>query len=327
MNWQSLAVMNWDSLIVPICAFLAVSGLTYFVFHFIWARDRRIDDRLVELSSDVPLAQMRSARGDAAPRSMRSKVATLAAQLLPNDQRERTQLQARLMHAGIYATRAPGVFLTVKIGLIVAPIFIALFLSALGIGDPRRIFLYAGIAGGIGIFLPGLWLQRRKSRRHAILMKSLPDFLDLMVTCVQAGLSTNGALQRVTAELAVAHPVLAGEMGIVERQIELGASPDLALRNFAERSDLAAIATLSTLAEQARRFGTSISDALRTHAETIREQREQQAEEMAQRAAVKILFPTLLLIFPAIFIVLVGPAAVQIVQTFSTPHSTAPETK
>ena len=173
----------------------------------------------------------------------------------------------------------------------------------------------------MGIVLPSLWLHRRKVRRHAVLLKSLPYFLDLMVTCVQGGLSMNGALQRVTEELAVAHPVLAGEMGIVERQIELGASPDLALRNFAERSDLAPISSLSTLVEQSRRFGTSISEALRTHAEMIREQREQRAEEMAQKAAVKILFPTLLLIFPAIFVVLVGPAAVQIARTFSSPHA------
>jgi tight adherence protein C len=328
MNWHSLTVMNWDSLTVPVCAFLAVSGLTYLAFHAIWARDRRVDDRLVELSSDTPSAQARLVRSDSpASNSVRSKVAKLAAQLLPNDKRERTQLQARLMHAGIYATWAPGVFLTVKIALIIVPVFVALFLGALGLCHPERILLYAGVVGGIGIILPGLWLKRRKARRHSTLMKSLPDFLDLMVTCVQAGLSMNGALQRVTEELAVAHPALAGEMGIVERQIELGATPDLALRNFAERSDLAAISTLSTLVEQTRRFGTSISDALRTHAETIREQREQRAEEMAQRAAVKILFPTLLLIFPAIFIVLVGPAAVQIVRTFSTPHHAAPESK
>jgi tight adherence protein C len=328
MNSHPLATMSWDSLAVQICAFLAVSGLTYLAFRAIWARDRRVDDRLVELSSDTPLVPMRSSRAETpAAVSMRAKFARAAAQLLPNDQRERTQLQARLMHAGIYATWAPTVFLTVKVVLVAVPLFVALFLGALSIGRPERVLLYAGLASGIGIVLPNLWLKKRKARRHSILMKSLPDFLDLMVTCVQAGLTMNGALQRVTDELAVAHPVLAGEMGIVERQIELGASPDLALRNFAERSDLAAIATLGTLVEQTRRFGTSISDALRTHAETIREQREQHAEEMAQKAAVKILFPTLLLIFPGIFIVLVGPAAVQIVQTFSTPRTVAIESK
>jgi len=327
MNWQSLTMVTWDSWTAQVCAFLAVSGLTYLAFHAIWARDRRVDDRLFDLSSDLPLAQISSARSDPAASSMRSKVARLAAQLLPNDQRERTQLQARLMQAGIYAPWAPTVFLTMRLVLIAVPMFVALFLGALGVGQLQRIFLCVAVAGGIGALLPNFWLSRRRTRRHSTLMKSLPDFLDLMVTCVQAGLSINAALQRVTEELALAHPVLAGEMGIVERQIELGASPDLALRNFAERSDLAPISTLATLVEQTRRFGTSISDALRTHAETIREQREQRAEELAQKAAVKILFPTLLLIFPAIFIVLVGPAAVQIVQTFSTPHATASESK
>ena len=320
-------MVTWDSWTAQVCAFLAVSGLTYLAFHAIWSRDRRVDDRLFDLSSDLPLAQISSARSDPAASSMRSKVARLAAQLLPNDQRERTQLQARLMQAGIYAPWAPTVFLTMRLVLIAVPMFVALFLGALGVGQLQRIFLCGAVAGGIGALLPNFWLSRRRTRRHSTLMKSLPDFLDLMVTCVQAGLSINAALQRVTEELALAHPVLAGEMGIVERQIELGASPDLALRNFAERSDLAPISTLATLVEQTRRFGTSISDALRTHAETIREQREQRAEELAQKAAVKILFPTLLLIFPAIFIVLVGPAAVQIVQTFSTPHATASESK
>ncbi|HXY33714.1 MAG TPA: type II secretion system F family protein [Planctomycetaceae bacterium] len=327
MNWQSLTMVTWDSWTAQVCAFLAVSGLTYLAFHAIWSRDRRVDDRLFDLSSDLPLAQISSARSDPAASSMRSKVARLAAQLLPNDQRERTQLQARLMQAGIYAPWAPTVFLTMRLVLIAVPMFVALFLGALGVGQLQRIFLCGAVAGGIGALLPNFWLSRRRTRRHSTLMKSLPYFLDLMVTCVQAGLSINAALQRVTEELALAHPVLAGEMGIVERQIELGASPDLALRNFAERSDLAPISTLATLVEQTRRFGTSISDALRTHAETIREQREQRAEELAQKAAVKILFPTLLLIFPAIFIVLVGPAAVQIVQTFSTPHATASESK
>jgi tight adherence protein C len=127
----------------------------------------------------------------------------------------------------------------------------------------------------------------------------------------------------VTNELEVAYPILAGEMAVVQRQIELGASPDLALRNFAERSDLGSLLSLSTLLEQARRFGTSLTEALRTQAEMMRYQREQLAEELAQRAAVKILFPTLLFIFPAIFVVLVGPAAVQLAATFSPKTNTA----
>ena len=128
---------------------------------------------------------------------------------------------------------------------------------------------------------------------------------------MQSGTEHGSRLQRVTDEIEVAHPVLAGEMAVVQRQIELGATPDVAIRNFAERSDLASLFSLSSLIEQARRFGTSLTEALRTQAEMMRYHREQRAEELAQKAAVKILFPTLLFIFPAIFVVLVGPAAVQ----------------
>jgi tight adherence protein C len=128
---------------------------------------------------------------------------------------------------------------------------------------------------------------------------------------------------RVTSEIEVAHPILAAEMAVVQRQIELGASPDVALRNFAERSDLNSLYSLSSLLEQARKFGTSLTDALRTQAEMMRYQREEHAEELAQKAAVKILFPTLLFIFPAIFVVLVGPAAMQLAATFSPMANSA----
>jgi tight adherence protein C len=311
--------MAMNSLTVQCCAFLAVSALTFLAFRAIWARDRRLHDRISELSTDgASLARISTQRVDSASQaSLRSKLSQIARNLLPDDTRERTQLKARLLQAGIYAEWAPGLFLTAKLALITLPPFVAVGLAALGLVNPNRGLLYGAVAGGTGLILPGLWLSRSRTRRHTLLLKSLPDFLDLLVTCVQAGLSLPAALQRVTDDLAVAHPVLAGEMGLVLRQIELGASPDLALRNFAERSDLAAIASLSSLIEQARRFGTSVCQALRTYAEAIREQREHQAEEVAQKAAVKILFPTLLFIFPAIFVVLVGPAAVQISESFA----------
>jgi tight adherence protein C len=321
--------MAMNSLTVQFFAFLAVSGLTYLAFRAIWARDRRLHDRISELSTDsATLARINTQRTETASQaSFRFKLSQIARQLLPNDAQERTQLKARLLQAGIYAEWAPGLFMSAKLALIALPPFIAVGLAALGFVNPNRGLMYGAIAGGTGLILPGLWLSRLRTRRHTALLKSLPDFLDLLVTCVQAGLSLPAALQRVTDDLAVAHPILAGEMGLVIRQIELGASPDLALRNFAERSDLAAIASLSSLIEQARRFGTSVCQALRTHAETIREQREHYAEEIAQKAAVKILFPTLLFIFPAIFVVLVGPAAVQISGSFAPRVSQPAETK
>jgi tight adherence protein C len=124
-------------------------------------------------------------------------------------------------------------------------------------------------------------------------------------------------IRRVNEELKLAHPVLAHELDIVQRDIDLSCSIDQALKRFALRTDCEGIRTLSTFIREAQRFGTQITDALRNHADMLRSQREQLAEENAQKAAVKILLPTMLLIFPAIFVVLVGPAAIQIHEAFA----------
>ncbi|MGE3317207.1 MAG: type II secretion system F family protein [Planctomycetaceae bacterium] len=303
--------------------FLVVSAVAYIAMRRFDETDNRADSRLSELPDEFGDSVARRAlpRRRRASQAVGKKLLALATRLAPNDQKERSALQARLIHAGIYATWAPAAFLTVKLLLVALPPLFGLILGQAGLFNPHKALLWGSLLGGCGIIIPGMWLDRQKARRHAVFSRSLPDFLDLMVTCVQSGLSLEAALQRVTDELSLAHPVLAGEMAIVQRQIEFGATPDVALRNFAQRSDLTALFSLSTLIQQARRFGTTIGDALRTHAEMLRYQREQRAEEMAQKAAVKILFPTLLFIFPAIFVVLVGPAAVQLSEKFSAKSS------
>jgi tight adherence protein C len=317
--------MSWEILLLLICTFLAVSAVTFSAFQRIWAIDERVDARLRELPSggSAPRFSRQTRSLDDHSRQLRAKVFRIAARLVPDDQLERTRLQARLIQAGIYAPWAPNVFLVIKFVLIVVPPILGFVLAEAGVLNPNRALLFGGIAGGLGLLLPGLWLHRRKTRRQGVLCRSLPDFLDLMVACVQSGLSLEAALQRVTDELTLASPLLSGEMAIVQRQIELGATPDLALRSFAERADLSPLYSLSSLIEQARRFGTSVTDALRAQAEMLRYQREQHAEEMAQKASVKILFPTLLCIFPAIFVVIVGPAAVLLYEKFSAEPPSA----
>jgi tight adherence protein C len=181
---------------------------------------------------------------------------------------------------------------------------------------------WATVAALSGFLAPELWLKRRANRRQAVLARSLPDFLDLMVACLEAGQSVQAAVQRVTDELRLAHPVLSQEMSIVQREIELGATPASALKHCADRSGTDSIRSLGAFVEQTQRFGTTLVEALRVHADTLRTQREQRAEEKAQRAAVKILFPTLLFIFPAIFVVLAGPAAIQLHEHFSRSGGT-----
>ncbi len=310
--------------VYPVLALLAGAGAVILLAAVFWKGDHRVDARLGELSGRKTPPEDAAQQGRTrtiTSRIAQSSLSRALAGLLPSDERQRIRLRARMMHAGIYSPSSLIIFLVVRTVLTLAPPLVALSAAHVASVDRRMGLMWGAIAGGLGFIVPSFWLDRKKARRHAALNRSLPDALDLMVTCVEGGLSLEGALQRVTDELRIAHPMLSGEMGVVQQQIEFGATPDAALKNFADRSDLESVGTLGTLVEQARRFGTSIGEALRAHAEMLRWQREQLAEEMAQKAAVKILFPTLLFIFPAVFVVLVGPAAVQLHETFSQPNS------
>jgi hypothetical protein len=160
-----------------------------------------------------------------------------------------------------------------------------------------------------------------------LLRRALPDFLDLVVACLGGGLSVQAALKRVAEELKLAHAGLSSELGIVLREIEIGGSLDQALHKLATRTGLDELRTLRSFVQQTTKFGTTITDALAQLAEMLRIQREQRAEELAQKAAVKILFPTLLFIFPTVFVVLAGPAAIQIKEGLSESLATRPRSR
>lgn len=293
----------------------AVAGLTFPW----WFGDSRVDDRLNGLagssgqdrrvSVNVPTSRAAQLIQRALPK--------MAVRLLPDDQKKRSQLHARLMQAGIYAPQALAAFQISKPLLAGLPTVAAIVACYFGYVSLRGALVCTAVSCALGIGLPGFWLDCRRRRRHAALSRSLPDAIDLMVACVEGGLSLDGAIQRVTDELKIAHPVLAGEMSVVTKQMEFGSSADVAIQDFADRTGLDAIQTLSALVQQARRYGTGIAEALRSHAEMIRTKRELIAEELAQKAAVKIMFPTLLFIFPSIFVVLAGPAAIQLHETFA----------
>ena len=161
----------------------------------------------------------------------------------------------------------------------------------------------------IKIFVLSVMVHRQTKIR-----RSLPDALDIMVVCLQGGLSLTGTLARVARELVSAHPLLAVELNIVERQIRMGHTAGQALRDFARRFDLEELRSMASVVSQSERIGSSVVGALTVFADTMRVRRHQRAEELAHKAAVKMLFPTLFCIFPAIFIVILGPAAIQIYQ-------------
>ena len=163
---------------------------------------------------------------------------------------------------------------------------------------------------------PSFWLDRMKSKRQTNFRRALPDALDIMVICLEGGLSLTGALKRMGGELRTAHPELAAELHIVQREIQLGRSTGDALRKMGERSDLEEVRSLASVILQSERYGAGLVKSLRVHSETLRTKRMQHAEEKAQKAATKVLFPTILFILPAMFVVILGPAVIHVMKIF-----------
>jgi tight adherence protein C len=275
-------------------------------------RKTRVDARIDELSGHGGSVPERKVSSQLARST--SRVGTL---IEPTGAEERSLLKNRLIQAGFYRPQAMQVFLGVKVLMMTAPAMIGLILGAIGF-FPIKIAVLAGACLGIiGMIGPSFWLDRTKARRGHTLRLSLPDALDLLVICLEGGLTLQSALQRIAEELLTAHPALAGELLIVQREVQLGLADSEAIKHMAERTDLSELRSLVAVITQSERFGASLVKGLKIHAESLRQDRRQRAEEMAQKAGTKILFPTLLFIFPAIFVVILGPAFFQIMRALS----------
>jgi tight adherence protein C len=302
-----------DSKVLTYSGFLLGSSLVLLLFMLLSGRKSRLDTRLRDLASKGGTLPVPDPLAEFA----QSALPKMGASLLPKDERERTHLQTRLIHAGLYGRQALLLFLGVKFLLMVSPAAIGLMAGILGMVPLLHGLLFGVILSVVGMIGPSFWLDRRKTARQTAFRRSLPDALDVLVICLEGGLSLTGALRRVAAELKTAHPLLASELQIAQREVQLGRATGEALRQFADRTDLDEIRSLASVVIQAERFGASLVKALRVHATTLRENRLQRAEELAQKAAIKVLFPTLLFIFPGIFLVILGPGAIQIVEMFN----------
>jgi tight adherence protein C len=294
-------------------AFAATAAGVVWLLRLLHRDDRQAQARVRELAAPGSKPPSRLNLGELA----RAKLPAVGAPLLPADETQRTRLQERLYQAGVYGRHSLAVFLGAKMLLIALGIGLGLVVTALKLLPASQGLLLTAAAGGAALVAPGVWLDARKKKRQSALRRGLPDALDMLVLCLEGGVSLTAAVQRVTAELQTAHPLLGAELNIVQREMLLGLSAGAALQKFGQRADLEDVRNLASVLLQNERFGASVTRALRTHADVLRQQRQQRAEELAQKAAVKILFPTLLCIFPAIFIVILGPAAFQLIAIFS----------
>jgi tight adherence protein C len=238
----------------------------------------------------------------------------VAEPLMPKDRDEVSRLRRGFAHAGIYSTPAIHLFVMCKVVLCSIGVVSGL-LVGLMFREPLLAAVLAAVEGLVGLMIPTLWLKWQIGRRQWSLETSLPDALDLMVVCVEAGLTIDAALQRVGHEIELAHPDISRELGIAHMETRVGVPRIEALRNLGVRTGCASLQSLAAMLVQAERFGTSVGSALRVHAESLRIKRQHTAEERAAKTTVKLAFPVVLFIFPTVVLVLGGPAFILFFQS------------
>lgn len=257
---------------------------------------------------------------DERPSFLLQFLAMLGGFLPADDSKE--SLQSGLVRAGIRDATAPMVFLGAKV--VCAVLGASGWLTVnFAMARPLGSTLFSGfVAGVVGFYLPTLWLYSKGETRRTHIQQSLPDALDLLVVCVESGLGLNAAVERVGREIALASPALSDELLMVNQEIRTGLARTEALRRLARRTGVEDVYALTAMMIQADRLGTSIAQSLRAHAESMRTKRRQRAEQMARKAGIKLAFPLVFLIFPALLVVILGPAAIQLMEAIAAQNAT-----
>ncbi len=275
------------------------------------ARDalkRRLEGR----RSVEETAEVRDQARRSATESIVKKATPMLSRLvMPVSAEEQTQLRMKLMQAGFRARQAQTMFLASKTAMAVVGLMVGVGV-AMSQGWSGQWMVGSGVIGAaLGFLSPGLWLSSAISSRKEKLRRGLPDILDLLVVSVESGLALDAGIKRVGDEMAMVHPDLSEEFRLATRETQMGIRRAEALENMSNRCGLDELRSLVSVIAQAERFGTSVAKALRSQSDSMRTKRRQKAEEKAQQTSVKLMIPLVLFIFPAMGVVLAGPAAIQ----------------
>jgi len=234
--------------------------------------------------------------------------------ILPKSKQEMGVIQQRLQRGGFRGDSAINVFYGCKV---VTPLILCAIAGVTGLANISPFFVYA-LCLAVGFLLPDFWLGKRIAKRQARIRRGLPDVLDLIVICVEAGLSLDQATARTATELKGAQPDLCEELRIVVLEQRAGRARSDAWKHMVERTGEESLRNLVSMLVQAEQFGTSVAKTLRIHADSLRTQRVQAVEEKAAKTSVKLVFPLVLFIFPALFLVVLGPAMILMSESFKT---------
>lgn len=305
---------------ILVAVFLSVAGLTWGIGLWL-TKDKSMGLRLGQLISGQPDALDKPDKNNEASQKWRVKIAKIAAPIArlstPKEGWESSNFRVRFMRAGLRGAGWPLIFFGSKTLLALA--LPGLFMLYGGVGttaaDTRSILLLVLLLAALGYYLPNILLSTAIRSRQRELRNALPDAIDLMTVCVEAGLALDAAMSRAGEEMNLRSLALADELNLVTLELRIGSTRARALQNLAVRTGVDDIATFVTMLLQSERFGTSVADALRVLAETMRDHRRIRAEEAAAKIPLKMLFPLIFFIFPSLFLVLIGPAMISIYRT------------
>ncbi len=308
--------MSGTYIIFLVVFFLAVFAgamllMRYLLPNPVQQRLQKLDDGPVSIGEPTPGADW-----VARIAKISSPLAKLS---MPDEGWEKSPLRIRFMNAGLRSENVPVLYFSVKTILAVSlPVllWLVLLVSGTALSSDSMLFSLL-VAAAIGFYLPNFVIAQMVKARQLKVFESIPDALDLMTICIEAGLAMDAAIARVAGEMATVAPVVSEEFHLVTLELRAGNSKEKALRNLAMRTGVEDVDTLVAMLIQAERFGTSIGEALRVHAEHLRTKRRQRAEEAAAKIALKLLFPLIFCIFPALLLVLMGPAIIQIYHAFT----------
>jgi tight adherence protein C len=295
---------------------LSVGLVVVAVAQLVPARPANIARRLAELdqvgASPTGVVQRRQRQ---ARREKWEAVLKEIGERVSGDQAQVPETRRRMLQAGFHGPAAPAVFSGVRIALPLA-------LGAAGLllvpAQGAAGLLVVVFLAAFGWIAPSFWLDGRIRKRQKEIRRALADAIDLMVTCVEAGLGLNQAIMRVSEEIRHISVELSRELAMVNFEIRAGRPREEALRNLGERTGVEDLRELTTMLVQTDRFGTSVTQALRVHSDTLRVRRRQRAEEEAAKTTIKILFPLLFCIFPGLFVVIIGPGAIRIYEALAS---------
>jgi tight adherence protein C len=294
------------SIFAFLAVFLLLSSLGLLMFYR-QATLRRLS-QVVSRANDASLLGVLAP----APGSRRERLVKPFQKVVPRSPAEVATVQKRLSRAGYREASYINIFYSAKV---LVPGALCLLATVTQVYTYSPLFVYA-VAAGLGFLAPDFWLNNRVSARKMKLTLGLPEALDLMVICVEAGLSVDKATMRTAEELRISQPAIADELSLVYLEQRAGRPRAEAWKNLGERTDVDTIRALASILIQADKFGTSVGKTLRTHSEMLRTRRRQDAEEKAAKTTVKLTFPLVLFIFPSLFVVTLGPSMILMLEGF-----------